>query len=303
MRLDDRALRGGCRTMVAQRAAHYRMLSNVREAKFDILAAWCTRATSHVGRDVRHALQRALPQACVLCKAPSGDALVCDGCSSDMPRIADACPRCALPSQDNLACGACLAKPPPFDTAIAAWRYAFPADRLLQAFKYAGTLALAEPFAAAVAESLRMRNAVMPDCVIAMPLSQRRQRERGFNHAHEIARRLSSHVDVPLANALWRTRDAPPQAGLTLRERMRNVRDAFDAGTSVAGLAVAIVDDVMTTGATIGAAARALRRAGAVRIDAWVVARTVRDQGSGIGYQGSELPLADIGGILADTDA
>ncbi|HXR56721.1 MAG TPA: ComF family protein [Casimicrobiaceae bacterium] len=225
---------------------------------------------------MRRALQRALPQACAVCNEPSGNALVCTACNADMPRIADACPRCALPSRERLVCGACLAKPPPFDATVAAWRYAFPADRLLQSFKYAGMLALAEPFSIAVAEAARMQGAPMPDRLVAMPLSARRQRERGFNHAHEIARRLSACVDVPLSPALTRTRDAPPQAGLALRERMRNVRGAFAASAAIAGCAVAIVDDVMTTGATIGAAARALRKAGAVRVDAWVVARTVR---------------------------
>jgi ComF family protein len=256
--------------MVAQRAGHYRMLSNVRKPKFDI-----GRLARRVA-PIEHAMRRALPQACALCNAPSGNALVCVACDADMPRITDACPRCALPSRERLVCGACLAKPPPFDATIAAWRYAFPADRLLQSFKYAGMLALAEPFAAAVAEAVRAHDAPMPDRLVAMPLSSRRQRERGFNHAHEIARRLSACVDVPLARGLTRMRDAPPQAGLTLRERVRNVRDAFAASEAIAGCSIAIVDDVMTTGATIGAAARALRRAGAIRVDAWVVARTVR---------------------------
>ena len=250
------------------------MLSNVRKPKFDIDR--CARRVAHIERAMRRSLQRVLPQACALCNAPSGNALVCVACNAGMPRIADACPRCALPSRNRLVCGACLAKPPPFDATVAAWCYAFPADRLLQSFKYAATLALAEPFATAVAEAVRAHAAPMPDRLVAMPLSSRRQRERGFNHAHEIARRLSACVDVPLVRGLTRTRDAPPQAGLTLRERVRNVRDAFAASEAIAGCSVAIVDDVMTTGATIGAAARALRKAGAVRVDAWIVARTVR---------------------------
>src|SRR5207249_9305373 len=134
-----------------------------------------------------------------------------------MPRIEDACPQCALPSPQRAVCGACLAKPPDYAATLAAWRYGFPADRLLHSFKYGGRLALAEPFAIAVAEAAQARRMPMADCLIAMPLSARRQRERGFNHAHEIARRLSWRCGIPLVAGLTRTRDAPPQAGLTLR--------------------------------------------------------------------------------------
>jgi len=240
-------------------------------------------ASARIAGRVRTALQALLPQSCVLCAAASGNALVCGACGTGMPRLADACPRCALATPGNVVCGACLATPPPFDATIAAWRYAFPADRLLQAFKYGGRLALAEPLAAALADAVRARNPRRPDCLVAMPLAARRQRERGFNHAHEIARRLSASLGIPLVHDLRRTRDAPPQAGLALRERTRNVRDAFEARRGLTGRTVAIVDDVMTTGATLRAAAIAVRRAGAIGVDAWVVARTPppgRDQGS-----------------------
>jgi ComF family protein len=200
--------------------------------------------------------------------------MICAPCDASMPTIGAACPRCALASPGGVLCGRCIARAPPFDVTLAAWRYAFPADRLLQAFKYDGRLALAEPLARAIAGAVIARDAPLPERLLAMPLAPRRQRERGFNHAHEIARRLSAYVHVPLAQDLRRTRDAPPQAGLTLRERTRNVRNAFEANERVAGCAVAIVDDVMTTGATLAAAALAVRKAGAVRVEAWVVART-----------------------------
>ncbi|MGE5169566.1 MAG: ComF family protein [Rudaea sp.] len=232
-------------------------------------------------------LRGTLPQACALCAAPSGEALLCDACARDLPRIESACPRCALPSPDGGECGACLTKPPPFAAAIAAWRYAFPADRLLQSFKYGGRLALAEPLAVALEAAVRVRGAPLPQRMIAMPLSSRRQRERGFNHAHEIARRVAARLHLPLVPGFRRTLDAPPQAGLTLRERSRNVRNAF-ASLPLDGASVAIVDDVMTTGATLRAAALAARAAGAARIEAWVVARTVQE--SGIRYQGRMLP-------------
>ena len=191
-----------------------------------------------------------------------------------MPCILKCCPRCALASADGAVCGACLAKPPPFDATRAAWRYAFPADRLLHAFKYGGRLALAEPFALALCDAVRRTPAPLPQRLVPMPLSPARQRRRGFNHAHEIARRLSEQLGVPLVHALRRTRDTPPQAGLPLRERMRNVRGAFEATQPLDGSCIALVDDVMTTGATLAAATTAARAAGAARIEAWVVART-----------------------------
>ena len=200
----------------------------------------------------------------------AGTAVPSASFAAQMPTIIASCPRCALPSPDNLVCGACLAKPPPLDATIAAWCYAFPADRLLHAFKYGDRLAQA------LAAAVRARHAAMPDRLIAMPLSAARQRARGFNQAHEIARHLSTQLHVAVKGELRRVRDTSPQAGLTLRERMRNVRGAFAAGDALAGQHVAIIDDVMTTGATLHAAAVAMRNAGATRVDAWVVARTAK---------------------------
>ena len=250
------------------------MLSNVSWMKFDIARARRAGAAVRLMDGLRAALQTALPQACELCAAASGNAIICNACAAQMPTIGDACPRCALASPGSAVCGACLSKPPPFDATVAAWRYAFPADCVLQAFKYGGRLALAEPLAQAVAQAVRTRNASLPDCLVAMPLAARRQRERGFNQAHEIARRLATYVGMPLVHDLRRTRDTLPQADLTLHERARNVRDAFEARAGLVGRAVAIVDDVMTTGATLSAAALAVRKAGAVRVEAWIVART-----------------------------
>jgi ComF family protein len=219
----------------------------------------------------RRALQRLLPQHCALCAAPCGDALVCFQCDAALPRLGLACPRCAMPMPGGASCGRCLARPPPWDRACAAFAYAFPLDRLLVALKYRGTLAYAEFFAHALVRSIRQR----PDAIVALPLAASRQRARGFNQATEIARRIARTLDVPLIEGLVRTRDTPAQAALPYRDRRRNVRAAFAALPAIAGRHVAIVDDVLTTGATLREAARAARAGRARCVDVWVAARTL----------------------------
>ena len=239
--------------------------------------AHLTRAFGRMRRGAVGAARRALPQRCELCAAPSGNALVCAACARDLPRLGPACPVCALPAPGGEVCGSCLAHPPPFDATIAAFAYAFPVDRLMHAFKYQGRLALAEWSAGAVsAERLRLERAA-PDRLVALPLSVARQRERGFNQAAEIARVVAARCGVPLLSAgVRRIRAAPPQAALPWAARARNVRGAFACDVDLAGLRVAIVDDVMTTGATLAELARDAARPPARRgVENWVVARTL----------------------------
>jgi ComF family protein len=225
----------------------------------------------YISNRVRPVLQLALPQHCALCAARAGGRLVCAQCDAQLPRSGPACPVCALPTADGSVCGRCTRGAPPFAATHAAFLYAFPVDRLLQALKYGGALAYAEFFAAALAD----RVGGTTDLVVPMPLAPARQRQRGFNQAQEIARRVAHMRGLPLAQALARVRDTPAQAGLRWRDRARNMRGAFVARPDVAGRSVAIVDDVMTTGASVAAAAMAARRAGAVRVEAWVAARTL----------------------------
>ena len=221
-----------------------------------------------------------LPQRCELCVERTGGALLCAACTEALPRVVAPCPVCALPSARNAVCGACLALPPPYVATVAAVAYAFPVDRLLQRIKYGGRIALAQWAGAALAAAVRdtlasRRSGIRPDCIVALPLAAARQRDRGFNQAREIALRVASDTGLPLAAPLARITAGPPQTALPWTERRRNVRGAFAVRAPVRGGRIALVDDVMTTGATLAEASRALLAAGADRVECWVVARTL----------------------------
>ena len=220
----------------------------------------------------------ALPQRCELCAGVSGTALVCGACIRDLPWLPRACPVCALPSGGSV-CGHCLSDPPPFDATIAAFSYAFPIDRLIHSLKYQGRLALAEWCADAILARRERANVAIsarPHRLIALPLAVERQRERGYNQALEIARVIGARTGVPLlSRGLSRVRATPPQAALPWTERAKNVRGAFACDIDLSGLAIALVDDVMTTGASLAEAAKVLKASGAVSVENWVVARTL----------------------------
>lgn len=224
--------------------------------------------------DFRALLARAVPKRCALCGTRGVEGGLCASCTADLPRPpAPRCPVCAAPSPTGATCGACLTSPPRFDATFVGCSYAFPADALIRALKYRGTLAAAGALAEVLAPALW--TAPVPDLVVPIPLSAARERERGFNQSLEIARCLPPRWRQPVdPAALVRIQDTPPQAALPLADRARNVKGAFRASRPLDGLSIALVDDVMTTGATLDAAAAALRAAGAREVVAWVVART-----------------------------
>ena len=230
------------------------------------------RTASHLARA---ALDAALPQRCALCAAPSAACCLCDGCAAALAPGGACCPRCAAPSAAATPCGRCLAHPPAFDAAVAAGLYAFPLDHLVLALKRGVDLSIAAALGTVLARAAAAQGApARVDALVPMPLAAERQRARGMNQAREIARAVARATGLPLATGLLRLRHGTPQAALPWRERLRNVRGAFAATRAFEGLRVALVDDVMTTGATASAAAAALRAAGAARVEAWIVART-----------------------------
>jgi ComF family protein len=223
-------------------------------------------------------MARLLPQRCALCSGHAGSAVLCEPCRLALPALPPACPVCAQPSGGRVVCDPCRRKPPNFAATIAAHAYAFPLDRIVQALKYAHRLELAQPLGEALASVLVGRPDALAGvaAIVPLPLSRVRQRERGFNQSIEIGRVVARRTGIPIAGLLSRTAHARPQASLPWRERARNVRGAFACATRLDGRHVAVLDDVMTTGATLDAAAAALLAAGAARVDAWVVARTLK---------------------------
>ncbi len=230
------------------------------------------------------AMANLFSQDCQLCGALA-PALLCGACLRDLPRREDAgCPCCGEAGSDSQRCGACLAEPPGFDTTISAFRYEFPLDRLLQAYKFRAHLALtgmlADSLAAAVERHLAGGDYLLPDLLVPMPLSRQRLAERGFNQSALLAQLLATRFQRRLeSNVLLRVRHTPPQAGLKRSERQKNVKNAFacePGEVDVRGLRVALIDDVMTTGASMSEAARALKKAGARQVEAWALARALQ---------------------------
>ena len=209
---------------------------------------------------------------CLLCGAESGPELLCPACIGELPALPESCPQCALPSPAAAVCGSCINRSPHFDATLALWRYEFPCDGLVQALKYGAQLALAGFFA----RSLASRPLPEVDVVLPMPLHAKRLAERGFNQALEIARGLARYRGTPIEpRGVLRVKNTPPQTELPYEDRAKNVRGAFRCELDLSGASVAVLDDVMTTGATLNELARVLKRAGARRVENFVIARTV----------------------------
>jgi ComF family protein len=213
-------------------------------------------------------------QDCLLCTAVSERALLCEACAADLPRLPlRCCPHCALPSPEGQTCGRCLTKTPNFDAALAAYLYDFPLDKLIQSFKYGHRIAIGAYFGRQLATLTPPKAA---DLIIPLPLHTERLRERGFNQALELARPVSTKWRIPIDfTSCQRTRNTPSQADLHWRERVKNIRGAFHCSTDFSGKNIILIDDVMTTGASLDECARTLKLHGAAEITVLVLARAL----------------------------
>jgi len=189
---------------------------------------------------------------------------------------------CATPlaNADSLRCAACDARPPPFSRTIAPLLYDDVVAGLVHAHKFRGSTIHGRVIATLLAARVRAAYAStpLPSAIVPVPLSMRRLLRRGQNQAAAIARRVGATLGIPVDyDGLRRIRHTAPQSGMTRAQRLRNLAGAFAFHGTLDGTTVAVVDDVVTTGATVRAVARCLGRAGAGDVHVWAVARTDRD--------------------------
>ncbi len=219
------------------------------------------------------------PGCCILCGASgTGQRDLCDACLTDLPRNLHACRRCALPLPEAAAdqvCGDCHKRPPEYERCLAPLRYLHPVDHLLTRLKFHQKLANARILGELMAQWLEPE--AQPELIIPVPLHPSRLRERGYNQALELARPVGKRLGIPIdTHCCRRSRATTAQAGLNARQRRANLRNAFTVTGKPEANHVVIIDDVITTGHTVGELARTLRRAGVKRIDVWACARAPR---------------------------
>ncbi len=225
---------------------------------------------------------------CLLCGDERGTGLLCRECAEALPSLPEAhCLRCAQPTAQGATCGHCLAHPPHYDRTLALYRYQFPVDKMIQSLKYRGQLPLAGWFGERLGTLCRETFAVSegadpvpdsaPDLIVPLPLHRQRLSRRGFNQALEIARPVAKMTGIPLVPLLCqRIRATTPQVELPWKERAKNVKNAFMCNASLAGKHVLLIDDVMTSGATLDECARTLKLHGAEKVTIAVAARAAK---------------------------
>ena len=224
----------------------------------------------------KHSLKSQLFQApCLLCACSKGGEFgLCADCLNELPyQDNSVCPQCGLLSFEHQLCGACIASPPDFDLTKALFRYEYPISQMLQQYKYHQQLHLSASFAELMLQRHALQNI---DLIIPMPLHPSRLQMRGFNQALEIARIIAKRLNIDVNSlAAQRIKLAPPQASLPLKARVQNMKGAFICHENLSGLRIALMDDVMTTGASLNALAKAVKAKGAAHVECWLIARTL----------------------------
>ena len=214
---------------------------------------------------------------CILCGAPAESAAdrLCRPCSAELPLpAAGACPCCGAPASVATECARCFPRAPAFDACLSGCAYRYPVDQMIKRLKYGARLELAHALCRPLLETLGRDMAVVPDCLVPTPMHGARLRSRGFNQAREIARVLSQRLSLPVEDRLLRRHKLTAyQYELRPEQRKTNVMDAFYLIKTMRYKNIAVVDDILTTGATVDELARLLKRHGALHVQVWCLAR------------------------------
>ena len=228
-------------------------------------------------------IEQLLPACCLLCGQACPHRLICLACENDLPRNLEACHVCGLPGSwgTGQVCADCLRHPPRWDQAVAALVYEYPVDHLVRRFKFHKDLACGQLLAEELARAVKARmedtarglSDEQPDLLIPVPLHFLRRWKRAYNQAELIAVEVQKLCKIPLVNnVLKRVQPTAAQSGLNRKARLKNLRNAFRC-LPVDGAHVALVDDVLTTGATLQECTRVLKQGGARKVSVWVAAR------------------------------
>ncbi|MBU2711980.1 ComF family protein [Zooshikella harenae] len=228
---------------------------------------------------IRSIINHLIPIPCLLCGVTTSfECRICSPCQKNLPSFKVACQTCGLPvySANTYRCGHCIAKPTTINRTVCGFSYQFPVDKLILQFKYHQQLGIGETLSQLLAEKIQQQylDDALPEQIIPVPMHPKRLASRGFNQAALISKQLSKQLSIPInTQSCQRVVETKPQEGLNANQRCKNLQHAFTR-TNTVSPHIAIVDDVITTGATINALVETLSSADVTRIDVWSLART-----------------------------
>jgi ComF family protein len=216
------------------------------------------------------------PLQCLLCDLRAGnDQRICEDCYQSLRTSETRCRQCGMKTPlDNSLCGNCLITPPPFDNTYILFNYEKPITQLITHYKFHEKLSLSAFFAAEWIAFFKKNNVPLPDSIIPIPLHPKRLQTRGFNQALEIAKPLGKYFKIPVDHkSCIRIRNTEAQLHLSAEKRQRNIKNAFTVSKNISARHIAIFDDVMTTGSTVGELCSALKKSGVQEVSVFCCAR------------------------------
>lgn len=234
--------------------------------------------TNLTGKSVlKRIIQQIYPHICVLCgDAGSQNRDLCAHCEADLIINRQACQQCAIPlpsATSGSVCGQCLKKPPLYDQSWSAFIYAQPLEWMIQQLKFNARLSYSILFSELMMPLLPALHQ-QPDCIIPVPLHNKRIRQRGFNQTYELIKPVATKLAIKIdTKHCLRIRNTQAQTGINAKSRSRNVKDAFEFKNTPDYKYIILFDDVITTGSTINELARTLKNQGVERVDVWSLAR------------------------------